>query len=96
MPILADSHTQRGRRLSSTVKPSHILPGISASRRRPRGQQLVLALALVFALALPVVTFAAIHADTTGMFGTSTVGPALADSTPTPQFPCPGGGTPCP
>lgn len=96
MPILADSRTQRGRRLSTAVKPSHILPGILASRRRSRGQRFALTLVLVLALALPVVTFAAIHADPTGMFGTSTVGPALADSTPTPQFPCPGGGTPCP
>ena len=81
----------------TTARQGHLIPIIPIS---PRSFLLILgailALALVFALALPVVTFAAIHADTTGMFGTSTVGPALADSTPTPQFPCPGGGTPCP
>lgn len=71
MPILADSHVQRGRRLA-----------------------LVIALALT--LALPVVTSVAIHADTAGMSGASAVGPALADGTPPPQLPCPGGGTPCP
>jgi hypothetical protein len=90
MPILADSHAQRGRRPSSPVKPSHALPGILVSRWQVRWKRLALALALA------VVTSVAIHADTTGMFGTNAIGPALADGTPPPQLPCPGGGTPCP